>query len=89
MLSSGTFRRSAEAQRVSALTELRVARTSAFVVRVLSLTTVLRVAYPGAVSRLRRPFLADRYFSIERVATVSAFLTVGFFQARYPSASRT
>jgi len=34
------------------------------VVRVFSLTIVLAVSYPGGVSKLRRPFLSNRYFFI-------------------------
>jgi hypothetical protein len=40
------------------------ARTTAFVVRVFSLTIILTVSYSSAVSKLRRPFLSDRYFFI-------------------------
>jgi putative transposase len=42
----------------------RVARTAGFAVRVSSLASLLTGAYSGAVSRLRRPFLSNRYFFI-------------------------
>ena len=41
-----------------------VARTAAFAVRVFSLATIATVPYSIAVSKLRRPFLSDRYFFI-------------------------
>jgi putative transposase len=41
-----------------------VARTTASVVRVFSLTIIVTVSYSIAVSKLRRPFLSDRYFFI-------------------------
>lgn len=42
----------------------QVARTSAFEVRGSTLAIAFSVSYSSAVSRLRRPFLADRYFFI-------------------------
>jgi hypothetical protein len=42
----------------------QVARTTAFVVRVFSLTISLAVSYSSAVLKLRRPFLSNRYFFI-------------------------
>lgn len=42
----------------------KVARTTGFVVRVFSLTIIRAVSYSSAVSKLRRPFLSDRYFFI-------------------------
>jgi hypothetical protein len=42
----------------------QVARTAAFAVRVFSLAIIATVPYSILVSKLRRPFLADRYFFI-------------------------
>ena len=42
----------------------QVARTADFAVRVFSVAIIAAVPYSSAVSNLRRPFLADRYFSI-------------------------
>jgi putative transposase len=42
----------------------QVARTAAFAVRVFSVAIVVAVRYCTAVSKLRRPFLSDRYFFI-------------------------
>jgi putative transposase len=42
----------------------QVARTTGFVVRVFWLTIILAVSYSRAVSKLRRPFLSNRYFLI-------------------------
>jgi putative transposase len=45
-------------------TEQQVARTTGFVVRVFSLTRIFAVSYSSPVSKLRRPFLSDRYFFV-------------------------
>jgi hypothetical protein len=42
----------------------QVARTADFAVRVFSLAIIATVPYSIAVSKLRRPFLSDRYFFI-------------------------
>jgi putative transposase len=42
----------------------QVARTAAFAVRVFSVAIVVAVRYCTPVSKLRRPFLSDRYFFI-------------------------
>ena len=42
----------------------QVARTTGFVIRAFSLTIILAVSYSSAVSKLRRPFLSNRYFFI-------------------------
>jgi hypothetical protein len=42
----------------------QVARTAGFAVRVFSPATFLTVLYSIAASRLRRPFLYDRCFSV-------------------------
>ena len=44
--------------------EEQVARTAAFAVRVFSVEMIPTVPYSVAVSKLRRPFLSDRYFFI-------------------------
>ena len=42
----------------------QVARTADFAVRVFSVAVIATVPYSIAVSKLRRPFLSDRYFFI-------------------------
>ena len=42
----------------------QVARTAHFAVRVFSVAIIATVPYSSAVSKLRRPFLSDRYFFI-------------------------
>ncbi len=42
----------------------QVARTAGFAVRVFSVAIIATVPYSIAVSKLRRPFLSDRYFFI-------------------------
>jgi putative transposase len=42
----------------------QVARTADFAVRVFSVAIIATVPYPIALSKLRRPFLSDRYFFI-------------------------
>src|SRR5271157_5873388 len=42
----------------------QVARTAGFAVRVFSVAVSVTVPYSIAVSKLRRPFLSDRYFLI-------------------------
>jgi hypothetical protein len=42
----------------------QVARTTDFVVRVFFVAEIATVPYAIAVSKLRRPFLSDRYFFI-------------------------
>jgi hypothetical protein len=44
--------------------EEQVARTAGFAVRVFSVAIIATVPYSIAVSKLRRPFLSDRYFFI-------------------------
>ena len=51
-------------ERPSEVGEKQVARTADFAVRVFSVATIVNAPYSIAVSKLRRPFLADRYFSI-------------------------
>jgi REP element-mobilizing transposase RayT len=47
--------------------EEQVARTASFAVRVFSVAVITTVPYSIAVSKLRRPFLSDRYFFIVRL----------------------
>jgi hypothetical protein len=49
---------------VEKVVEKQVARTADFAVRVFSLAIFVTVPYSIAVSKLRRPFLSDRYFFI-------------------------
>jgi hypothetical protein len=42
----------------------QVARTADYAVRVFTIATIATVPYSIAVSKLRRPFLSDRYFFI-------------------------
>jgi hypothetical protein len=42
----------------------QVARTTGFGVRVFSITIILAASYSSALSKVRRPFLSNRYFFI-------------------------
>ena len=50
--------------RITGYSRKQVARTADFAVRVFSVAMIATVPYSIAVSKLRRPFLSDRYFFI-------------------------
>lgn len=91
LMGQGDCPRTSTTSRIRRNLPQQVARTSAFEVRGSNLAMALNVSYSSAVSRLRRPFLSDRFFFVtvrrlkERAPLVEAdfhLLALAFCRAR-------